>query len=100
MLCIFLLNYSISQDDLLQSDKSEIVLLQRPCNTTGSWTISHTVHRENYVYLEAGSVGMGRVTNKKEYMASSNIHWWGLFDSFSVFWLKPKYYLSTVSLPA
>jgi len=31
MLCIFLLNYSISQDDLLQSDNSEIVLLWRAC---------------------------------------------------------------------
>lgn len=33
-------------------------------------------------------------------MASSNVHWWGLSDTFSVFWLKPKYYLSTVPLPA
>lgn len=31
MLCIFLLNYSISQDDLLQSDNSATVLLWRAC---------------------------------------------------------------------
>lgn len=33
-------------------------------------------------------------------MASSNVHWWGLSDSFNVFWLKAKYYLSMVPLPA
>lgn len=36
----------------------------------------------------------------KEYTASSSVHWWGLSDRVSVFWLKPKYCLSTVLLPA
>lgn len=50
--------------------------------------------------VEVGRVGVGRVTNKKRYMASSDVHRRGLSDSFSVFWPNLKYYLSMVLIPA
>lgn len=65
MLCIFLLNYSISQDDLLQSDNSEIVLLRRACIPQAAVQLAIEFIEEIMCVVEVGRVGTGRLTNNK-----------------------------------